>query len=47
MSRKEFNRGAVLARVAAGTITLTEAVPLLGLSYRQAKRLPRQMTFHT
>jgi transposase len=39
MSRKEFTRGSVLARVAAGTITLTEAVPLLGVSYRQAKRL--------
>lgn len=39
MSRKEFSRGSVLARVAAGTITLTEAVPLLGVSYRQAKRL--------
>jgi len=30
MSRKEFTRGSVLARVAAGTITLAEAVPLLG-----------------
>ena len=39
MSRKEFTRGSVLARVAAGTITLTDAVPLLGVSYRQAKRL--------
>lgn len=42
MSRKEFARGAVLARVAAQTITLTEAVPLLGVSYRQAKRLWRR-----
>jgi len=42
MSRKEFNRGAVLARVATQTITLTEAVPLLGISYRQAKRLWRR-----
>ncbi len=42
MSRKEFNRGAVLARVATKTITLTEAVPLLGISYRQAKRLWRR-----
>jgi len=31
-----------LARVAARTITLTEAVPLLGVSYRQAKRLWRR-----
>ena len=42
MSRKECARGAVLARVAAQTITLTEAVPLLGVSYRQAKRLWRR-----
>jgi hypothetical protein len=42
MSRKEFSRGSVLARVAAGTITLTEALPLLGVSYRQAKRLWRR-----
>ena len=39
MSRKEFSRGSILARVAAGTLTLTEAVPLLGVSFRQAKRL--------
>lgn len=42
MSRKEFSRGAVLARVAAGTLTVTDAVPLLGVSYRQAKRLWRR-----
>lgn len=39
MSGKEFTRGMVLARVAAKEITLKEAVPLLGVSYRQAKRL--------
>jgi transposase len=39
MSRKEFTRGSVLARVEAKSITLVEAVPLLGVSYRQAKRL--------
>jgi len=39
MSRKEFARGSVLARVTAEEITLYEAVPLLGVSYRQAKRL--------
>lgn len=39
MSRKEFTRGAVLARVAAGEVTLRESTPLLGVSYRQAKRL--------
>lgn len=42
MSRKECMRGAVLARVAAGTMTLADAVPLLGVSYRQAKRLWRR-----
>jgi hypothetical protein len=42
MSRKEFTRGSVLARVASGTITLTDALPLLGVSYRQAKRLWRR-----
>jgi transposase len=39
MSRKEFNRGAVFARVERGELTLKEAVPLLKVSYRQAKRL--------
>ena len=39
MSRKEFTRGAVLARVAARELTLREGTPLLGVSYRQAKRL--------
>lgn len=42
MSRKEFSRGSVLARVEAKSITLVEAVPLLGVSYRQAKRLYRR-----
>lgn len=39
MSRKEFDRGAILARVARGELTLKESTPLLKLSYRQAKRL--------
>jgi transposase len=39
MSRKEFARGSVLARVTSEEITLRDAVPLLGVSYRQAKRL--------
>ena len=39
MSRKEFARGSVLARVTGADITLRDAVPLLGVSYRQAKRL--------
>lgn len=42
MSRKEWSRGAVLARVAAQELTLVEAVALLGVSYRQAKRLWRR-----
>lgn len=39
MSDREFTRAAVLRRVAAGDLTIKEATPLLGLSYRQAKRL--------
>ncbi len=39
MSRRELDRSAVLARVKAGSLTLVEATPLLGISYRQAKRL--------
>lgn len=39
MSRRELDRSAVLARVKSGSISLTEATPLLGISYRQAKRL--------
>lgn len=37
MSRKEFERGAVLGRVREGTVSLKEAAELLHLSYRQAK----------
>jgi hypothetical protein len=39
MSQKEFTRGAILQRVNEGEMTLREATPLLGLSYRQAKRV--------
>ena len=39
MSRKEFDRGAVFARVKGGELALKEAAPLLKVSYRQAKRL--------
>ena len=39
MSEVEFRRGAVLRRVADGEVTLKEATPLLGVSYRQAKRI--------
>lgn len=39
MSRREFERGVVLGRVAAGALTLHKAAELLGLSYRQMKRV--------
>jgi hypothetical protein len=39
MSQKEFDRGAVYSRVGVGDLTLKEAAVLLGISYRQAKRL--------
>lgn len=39
MSEREFVRAAILRRVVAGELTLREATLLLGVSYRQAKRL--------
>jgi hypothetical protein len=42
MSDREFTRAAVLRRVVAGELTITEATPLLGVGYRQAKRLVRR-----
>lgn len=39
MSKRELERSAVLARVKSGAIKLSEAAPLLRLSYRQAKRM--------
>lgn len=39
MSRKEFDRGAVLGRVERGEVSLKDAAPLLRISYRQVKRL--------
>ena len=39
MSDREFARAAVLQRVVKGEVSLAEATPLLGVSYRQAKRL--------
>ena len=39
MSTGELKRAGVLARVAAGTLTLESAATLMGVSYRQAKRL--------
>jgi transposase len=39
MSDREFARAAVLRRVTAGELSITDATPLLQVSYRQAKRL--------
>ncbi len=42
MSTTELRRAGVLARVAAGTLTLGSAAALMEVSYRQAKRLFRR-----
>ena len=42
MSTRELTRAGVLARVKAGTLTLQAAATLIGVSYRQAKRLYRR-----
>jgi transposase len=42
MSAKELTRVEVLARVKAGTLTVTSAAVLLHVGYRQAKRLVRR-----
>lgn len=42
MSTTEMQRVGVLARVAAGTLTLGSAAALMHVSYRQAKRLYRR-----
>jgi transposase len=39
MSAREAERGAMLARVVAGSMRLRESAEVMGLSYRQAKRL--------
>jgi transposase len=39
MSRKERGRKSVLDRVASGSLTLVESAEMLGLSYRQCKRV--------
>lgn len=39
MSTRELTRAGVLARVVAATLTLQSAATLMGVSYRQAKRL--------
>ena len=42
MSTREVQRGSVLAQVAARKLLLTAAARVLGVSYRQAKRLYRR-----
>ena len=42
MSRRELTRVEVMARVKAGTLSLGTAAGMLGVSYRQAKRLWRR-----
>lgn len=42
MSTRELRRAGVLARVAAGTLSLVSAAALMEVSYRQAKRLYRR-----
>jgi transposase len=42
MSARELKRVAVLGRVKAGTLSLRSAAELMGVSYRQAKRLYRR-----
>ena len=42
MSQKELERVGVLARVKSGQLRVVDAVPLLRVSYRQAKRLWRR-----
>lgn len=42
MSGRELRRVEVLSRVKAGTLTVRSAATLLGVSYRQAKRLVRR-----
>src|SRR5262245_33983603 len=42
MSAKELTRAGVLARVAAGTLSVTAAAVAMRVSYRQAKRLYRR-----
>lgn len=46
MTTKEATRGAVLARVAEGKVTLIEAAALLHVGYRQVRRLFHRYTTH-
>ncbi len=42
MSARELSRVEVMGRVKAGTLSVQSASTLLGVSYRQAKRLVRR-----
>ena len=42
MSRRELERAAVMGRVASGDLALGSGAEMLGLSYRQTKRLWRR-----
>jgi len=42
MSARELTRAGVLARVAAGTLSVKSAAAMMAVSYRQAKRLYRR-----
>ena len=42
MSRKERERMTILAGVKQGELTLVQAAPLMGLGYRQTKRVWRR-----
>jgi transposase len=42
LSRKEIHRGHVLEQVAQRTLTLKEAAKIMGISYRQAKRVRKR-----
>ena len=42
MSTSELKRVGVMERVAAGTLKLSAAAEMLGLSYRQVKRVYRR-----
>ena len=42
MSRRELERVEVMGRVGSGDLKLSDAAEMLGLSYRQSKRLWRR-----
>jgi hypothetical protein len=42
MSSKELRRAGVLGRVESGELKLVDAAVLMGMSYRQSKRLAKR-----